>query len=464
MFLSEDSSSPEIMSIVQPRWFSSNDEHYFSATNGERAPHFFFDIAPEFSMNSRLVNAVIVTPEQSSHQYEVDLVSGQRYFYQSYCNNDSLSFSLGYIPRILDQLGEPQKVLIFGSPTKISRTMDYSYFRVRLIGAYIESFCPDGYCEEKSSWLSRLVFLAVDSADDYYEKVHSLERLAYDIEWKKVKKELLRIHGSNKGQLSKNEFFRVGDLLNFNDSFEFFKRHSIVMTKNELDKMQTSCTALYEKIWKEVGEVKPEDRPVKTISKLNEKVKLIQEIKRKGLPVGFAQRFQHFTKKYFNEMTTCNRFVYAGNLQKNPEKFWFLSFISFFYKLHREGYFFDCVHNSWQRNIYDNRGALIYDIKEGIDRCDEADIDSAMTLFPTFLHSLRDNKKDFYRFIDYDNHTYGTHKKLYSWVKISSRRLQCGEDQEFNSATLTGVDMFPADVKWMPRKTNDVQTDMKIIY
>jgi hypothetical protein len=464
MFLSEDPSSPEIMTIVQPKWFSSNDEHYFSETNGLRAPHLFFDIAPEFSMNSRLVNAVIVTPEKSSHEYQVDLVSGQRYFYQNYCKDDSLSFSIGYIPRILDQLGGPQKVIVFGNPQKILRTMDYSYFRVRLIGAYIESFCPEGYCEDKSSWLSRLVFIAVDSADDSYDKINSIERLAYEMEWKKVKNELLRIQGANKGQLSKNEFFRIGELLNFNDSFEFFKKHSIVMTKNELEKIQTSCTALYEKLWKEVGVDRAEDRPVKTISKLNEKIKLIQELKSKGLPVGFAQRFQRFTKKYFNEMTTCNRFVYAGNLQKNPEKFWFLNFIGFFYKLHREGYYFDCVHNSWQRNVFNNRGALVYDFREDIDKCDEGDIDSAMSLFPTFLRSLRENNKDFYRFIDYDNHTYGTHKKLYSWVKMSSRQVQCGEDEVFTSETLSGVDMFPDDVKWIPRKTNDIQSDMKIIY
>ncbi len=67
-----------------------------------------------------------------------------------------------------------------------------------------------------------------------------------------------------------------------------------------------------------------------------------------------------------------------------------------------------------------------------------------------------------YKFVDYDNHSFGTHQKIYSWVKVKSRRFNCTEDP--NPKIAKGIKVFPDDVSWKTRHFTDIVNEKKIIY
>src|SRR5690606_14199304 len=159
------------------------------------------------------------------------------------------------------------------------------------------------------------------------------------------------------------------------------------------------CHILYERLWQEVGEEGPEDRSARTPKEYEEREKSRRELRIKELPAGFAERFASFTRKYFDEISTCEKFVYHGNINLNPEKCWLLSHLGIFYRLHKEGYYFDCRQKSWQRNILNTRGQPVYDLKARVGECSESNLDLAMAYLPNFLMGLKVNAPTFYKFI-----------------------------------------------------------------
>jgi hypothetical protein len=470
---SDDKNSHEMISMFSPRWFESEKEHALIDSSGQALPHLFFDVTPEFSMDGRMVNVIITTPQESDHYYRLDLLSGQRHYAHTYCKQKDVweeqsgtfyrpPFSIGHIPRILDQLGTPQKVIFFSDTNKIRKLVTHNYLRVKLVAAYVESSCPQGNCAEKNSWLSRLVFIGVDQEDKRYSGVNDLSQLLKHAEWPEIKATLENIEGRNQAGTLTFPFIKVGPPLAFKGAFEFFKKHSIFFADEELNKIKSGCTALYDRLWTEVGMEQPEDRPVKSVEELNATIKLREELKKKKMPIGFAQRFQAFTRKYYDEVVTCNKFVYGGNINHNQEKFWFLKTVNFFFQLHRDGYYFDCRHKSWYRNTMGDRGESVHDLKKEIVNCNEADLDQAMALMSNFLEGIRGGTTDYYRFIDYDNNGFGTHNKLYSWVKLPGKKFDCANNP--NEKIRKIIKVFPEEVKWKEQKIEDIETQMKIIY
>lgn len=468
----EPDDSRELLTTFPNKWFSVSKNHSLLNSNLEPSPHLLFDTTPEFETKDQEVNVVIATPEESDHGYAVDLNSGQRFYTHSYCPQKDVwneyggalhkpKFSIGYIPRVLDQIGEPQKVVVWSKRKAIRETASSNFHKVRIVGAYVEQICPEGNCLGKSNWLSRLVFLGVDTEDPYYKTVKTTEDFQKFVKWREAKAILANIEGRNFIGDITYPTVRVGELIQYEDAFDYFKKRSIFLTDAELKKIQKGCHALYDRLWDEVGKQKPEDKPATTMDELNAKIKLHEKLKKENVPVGFAARFRVFTKKYFNEITTCEKFVYHGNVNGDQEKFWFLSMVGIYYRLHREGYFFDCKNKTWQRNVLNEQGQPIFDIKRDIEFCKEKEIDQAMDYMPNFLTGLK-GEKEYYKFIDYDNQTYGTHQKMYSWVKIKNRRFDCKNDPNLIIKKNTRV--FPEDITWKERNIKDIADKMKIIY
>jgi hypothetical protein len=463
----------ELISLQEGRWFKTRPEHSLVGSDGRPVTHLFFDMNPEFGKDGRSVNVILSTLADSEHAYKIDLVSGQRHYDHSYCPQDDIwkeqkgefarpPYSIGYIPRYLDQLGGPQKVLVFGAPSKFSEVINFRSLRVRIVGAFVERECAEGNCIGKGAWTSRLVFLAVDPRDTSFGHIEDVAGLQKVIEWKDVKGHAENLDGRNLSNGVSYPAIRAGVPLSFEEAFEFFKTHSIFMSDGELGKIRNGCTALYEGLWAEVGFERPEDKAVTNMNELKAKLKIRDEIKAKGGPVGFAQRFQVFTKKYFDEITTCGKFVYAGNLNDHTEKFWFLGQVDLFYRLHKEGFYFDCRNNSWQKNSFDARGEPIYDLKKEIDSCKERNLDGAMTYMPNFLEGLKGSNLEYFRFVDYDNHTFGTHNKLYTWVRTPIKKYDCATDT--NDSIRKASKVFPEDVRWRLREVRGLEKEMKIIY
>jgi hypothetical protein len=459
------------MTTFSNEWFSTNPKHSLINSESKPVPHLLFDTTPEFAPTNGAVNIIIATPKGSPHAYAIDLYSGQRHYAHSYCKQkdiwnkytgtvDRPNFSIGHIPRVLDQLGEPQKVIVWSKRKSFVDIIDTNYHKVRLIGAYVEQICPEGNCLGRNNWLSRLVFIGLDDEDQSLAGINKISDFQQHFNWESEKAHLENIDGRNFiGDLT-YAVIKVGQLIEYEEAFNYFKKSSIFLTDVELKKIRKGCHALYDGLWEEVGKKRPEDMPAKTIQELNAKIKLQNELKSKKLPVGFAARFKVFTKKYYNEISTCEKFVYHGNINGDREEFWFLSYMGLFYRLHRDGYYYDCNSRSWQKNILDIQGSLVYDIKKGIDACNEFQIDHAMGYLPNFLTSLK-GEKDYYRFVDYDNNNFGTHHKLYSWVKVKNRKFDCSNDP--NIRIRHELRVFPEDVEWKPQHVKDIADEMKII-
>lgn len=468
----DDLSGSDLIHIFDNKWFSVNKEHSLVNPDGEPAPHLFFDTTPEFKSEDRTVNTIVMVPAGSQYSYSIDLSSGQRYFSHKYCKQKDVwnlysgtigkpYFSIGYIPRVLDQLGEPQKVIIFSKKSGYAENAATNYHKVKIAGAYVEQVCLEGNCLGKSNWLSRLVFIAVDSEDKGLVDIKTTQDFKSEFDWSQAKAYLENIDGRNFMGDNRYPAIRVSKLIEYEDAFDYFKNRAIFMTDKEIKKIQSGCLSLYEKLWDDVGKVRPEDAGAKTIEELNAKLKLREKLRDNRKSVGFAARLRKFTKKYFNEVSTCEKFVYHGNINLNREKFWFLSYMGIFYRLHKDGYYFDCRRKTWQRNVFNRDGKLSYDIKDGIDDCDNGDIDRAMEYMPNFIKSLK-GEREFYRFVDYDNHPFGTHQKMYSWVKMKNRRFECSGDD--NEEIQKEMRVFPEDTNWIQRDVKDISEKLKIIY
>jgi hypothetical protein len=457
---------------VSNQWFSTNQNHSLVDAGGVPVSHLLFDATPELDPTEQTVNVVIATPEGSPYGLEIDMNSGQRYYSHSYCKQTDVwgsykgslnlpNFSIGYIPRMLDQLGEAQKVIVWSRRREFRDSALVGPQSVRLVGAYVEQICPEGNCLGKDNWLSKLVFVGLDAKDSSLATVKEVKDFTNTFDWKTSKALLENINGRNFIGEQASPAVRVGQLISFEESFDYFKKRSIHLSDVELKKIQRGCHLLYDRLWEEVGKVRPEDEPAKTIEELNAKIKLKESLKTKKLPAGFAARFQSFTKKYFNEVSTCEKFVYHGNLNRDPEVFWFLSYMGLYYRLHREGFFFDCGSRSWQRNILDDRGRPVHDLKKEIDECGEQEIDQAMNYLPNFLKGLKSDKI-FYRFIDYDNRSFGTHSKMYTWIKEKQNKFECRNDP--NTEILKKMSLFPEDIEWKERNIKDISNEVKIIF
>lgn len=461
----------ELMQQYQASWFTKNDRHTLLNAEGKPSVHMFYDISPEFSRDFTEVNAVLTTPQNSEHAYDVDLGSGQRHYSHSYCSQKDIwkqvggsfyrpPFSIGYMPRVLDQLGTPQKVIIF-SQKDMTGSLDTNYQRIRLIAAYVEQTCREGNCTGKNNWLSRLVFIGIDASDSSLSKVQSLEDFHGQFKWNQMKAHLENMDGRSFIGDKTYPLTRINKVFPHTEAVDYFKKNSIFLSPGELRKIQTGCFALYDRLWKEVGEERPEDRASKTVEQLNEKLQVIEELRKKSLPVGFAERFRVFAKKYYNEMSTCQKYVYPGNINGDPEVFWFYTYVGMFFRLHKEGHYFDCGKGVWQRNIFDRGGELVHNLINEIDQCSDRDLDVAMSYLPHYVKGLK-LTSNAYRFVDYDNRAFGTHRKLYSWVKSTAHRYDCAKDP--NVEISKSLEVFPADVSWKNRNVVDIKDELKIIH
>lgn len=465
-------SSTELMTTFSNNWFSHNKNHSLVNTQAEPESHLLFDTTPEFKAEERTVNVVLSTAQNSQHAFNIDLNSGQRFYSHTFCKQKDVwnsysgtinrpVFSIGLMPRVLDQLGDAQKVIVWSKRQAFLDTALTNYHKVKLIGAYVEQICPDGNCLGKNNWLSKLVFIGVDAEDPTLAAINTTKEFKDTIDWDTSKAVLENLEGRNFIGDQTYPATRVGQLIEYEDAFDYFKKRSIFLTDVELKKIQKGCHILYDRLWEEVGKEREEDKAAKNSKELNAKVKLRDKLKKEKKPVGFAARFRTFTKKYYNEISTCEKFVYHGNINLDRDKFWFLSYVGLYYRLHREGYFFDCRNRVWQRNILNDQGEPIYNLKRDIDQCKELELDQAMDYLPNFLKGLK-GEKDYFRFVDYDNHPYGTHRKMYSWVKVKSRKFDCSNDP--NATVKKEMDLFPEDVTWKERNIKDYADREKIIY
>jgi hypothetical protein len=353
-------------------------------------------------------------------------------------------------------------VLIFGGAKRMGESIDHHFVRVRMVGGYVEESCPDLNCLGRDTWTSRIVFVAVDPQDPKLGGVRDIETLQKYESWERLQPTLQNMDGRNFSIDKTYPYIRVRKLLSYNETLQTFKKRSAFMSDKEIVKIQKGCHALYDKLWTDVGADRDEDKPARNQEELKKKLKVREEIKEKKMPVGKLARFRKFVKQYFNEAVTCDKFVYHGNINQNPERFWFHSYVGMYLRLHKEGHYFDCRRKVWAENIIDVNGNPAHVLPDEIDFCSETDMDLAMEYMPNHLKAMKGIMGNFSRFIDYDTHEFGTHRKIYSWVKMNRRKYDCSSDP--NELILDKLVIFPEEAAWKRWNVVDVASDMKIIY
>lgn len=465
------------VSQVRPRWFKTAERFKLLDGKNEIVPHRFFDVNPAFDLNKKTANVIITTPEESLYGYQLDLVSGQLYAEKKYCERDDVlksytksistpPFSVGVVPRVLDQLNLPQKVIVFGGKDYFTKYYKTHYFDVRIVGAYIEQLCPYGACLKKNQWNSRLVLVAVQNGHKKYNNVKDLIDLKQIVDWDYVKAFIENGDGANMIADKYYPAFKMGNVVNADQALSFMERNSTIFSVERLGKMRLSCYKMYDYIWNDLSFISADELVAANKKEIREKaLKLkstVRSKKQKAKP--FYRRFIKNFKKYHEQFKTCSRYISATNINDSPQRHWFFAYYRAFHVLHDLGYMYECRGNKWVVNPYIAKDQRAISLKEQMLNCSARDIDLSMESAVVTLESIRKKGRKSFRYVDYDKGIIGTHHKLYSWVPTSGKTFSCDkkEDAEF----VLRRPSFPMDIRWKKRgvdgKTNSQLGD--IIY
>lgn len=450
------------VSQVRPRWFKTAER--FKLLDGKKniVPHRFFDVAPSIDLKKKTANIIITTPQGSLYGNDLDITSGQLYVSRKFCDQDDKlkkyngtistpPFSIGVIPRVLDQLNLPQKVIVFGGKDYFKKYHLTHYFDVRVVGAFIEQVCPYGTCLRKEQWNSKLVLVAVQNGHKKYKNVKDLIDLKEIEKWNEVTAFIENGYGSNKVADKYFPGFRKGAEVTAEQALAFMERNSTIFSIKRLSKMRLSCYKLYDYLWKDMSYISSDEIVAKNKKEIREKALKMSssfgEEKKKVKP--FFRRFIKNFKKYNERYTTCSKYISSSNINDSPERHWFFAYYKAFHVLHDMGYTYECRGNKWEVNPFVAKDTRAVPIEQQMLNCSARDIDAAMTTAISTLETIRKRDRASYRYIDYDRGAIGTHLKLYSWVPVSGKAYSCSDKE--NNRFISSRASFPSDISWNKR-------------
>lgn len=430
-----------LLKLVEAKWFQGAKRFQLHTKNFEPIPHYFYDVNPEFDSNKKRTNFMITTPEGGRNIYDVDIVSGQYYNSGSFCTQKDQygkykeelkrpNFSVGHIPKVTDQLGLPQKVLVFANPGEFKRSYKTHYFSGRMIGAYREQICLDRACRSRDEWKSRLVFIIVHDSFKKASKIKNLDDLKKNVDWEYTKAILQNSFGHNKIGDIFYQRYKVGGEVELDRAIEYFQERSTFFTSSKIKKLRLSCYKLYDHIWNLLGEEK-------------EQAKSLDEVKKKTLKREddkfFHQHFVDIVKKYGKEYGTCAKYVYPASINFSSKRHWTFASLTAFTYLNNLGIYYSCNRNSWYYGTKTRRNLL--------DGCTERDIARAINKSVNILDKRAQGNNPSYRYIDYDSHRNGSHSKVYSWVPWYKSHQKCLEPNVREVEFL----VLPKNMKWQNR-------------
>lgn len=450
------------VSLIRPRWFKTAERFKLLDNKHSILAHRFFDIAPAIDLKKKTTNIIITTPQESLYGYDLDVVSGQMYVSRKFCSQEDKSkkyngtiktppFSIGVVPRILDQLNLPQKVIVFGGKDYFKKYHLTHFFDVRIVGAYIEQICPYGACLRKDQWRSKLVLVAVQNGHKRYKDVNDLIDLKAIEDWGYVKAFIENGYGANRVSDQYFPGFKMGSEVTADQALTFLEKNSTIFTIERLSQMRLSCYKLYDYLWKDMSYISSDEIVAKSRKEIREKaLKLSSSFggqKKKVKP--FYRRFIKNFKKYHTQYKTCSKYISATNINDSPQRHWFFAFYTAFHRLHDLGYIYECRGKKWEVNPFIAKDTRAVPMKDQLRNCSARDIDLSMEAAVTTLETLRKRERKSYRYIDYDRTAIGTHMKLYSWVPTTGKSYKCStkEDSEF----ILNRPSFPTDIHWVKR-------------
>jgi hypothetical protein len=433
-------------SNISKDWYRTSPKPYMAFEhNGDISTHYFFDPDPEINVPEAEINFIPVTIEGSSIMYNLDTLSGKIYAHRPYCEQKDIfksykreifkpPFTIGVIPRMMDQLGQKQEIFVFGNKNYYRNRRHINQEKIRVIGGIIEQICPSGVCMREKDWLSHLLLIGVDPRDEDFMYTFNFEELKKKVDWKYVKAFIHNGRGKNNIAGKIVPAYRLRGELRADQAMLHMRSHGHFFHTEELTKMKTNCHKLYDHVWKTLGS--------------------------RNLNEDFHKYFKVFTWKFSKQYQICIEYVRFSNINQDHERHWFFTYLTAFMKLYNMGYYFNCDNGNWALNPTDYRGKAVYSLDKEMRNCKPRMLDEGFKRAITFMRDMQRFGREYARYITYDNINYGTHQKVYSFVNVSARVLDCVEKK-----SEVTYEIFPDDVYWdllpQSRKYNRIYGKLK---
>ncbi len=461
--------------VAKSSWLKTNDLYNHKSHNGEYLIHPFFDLVPFASRQDNSINFVMTTPAGARNKYKLDLRSGKMYRRHQFCDQKDVwkkysgniyrpPYTEGFVPRLLDQLGTPQKIIVFGknryfqdfelTPTRSQR--------VRVVGSVLQQYCKSFPCRGKNRWQSRLVLVAVNPFDPTFERIHHINQLRKIVDWPYVKTFIENSDGRHISGKEDTPAYRVIGNIGPKESLVNSISKGHLFKFKELKVLRNSCHKFYDHIWSSVEEI----RKKKRLNKLGLSPKIahiwdkkdalsgnvlsgeIEEVRKKDVidtsirTSDFSIYFKHFYKNYRKRFLTCQKFVRDTSINANKRRLWFFSYLTSFFNAERLGYIYSCSRQTWIENPMLANGKRMYGHKRNLANCTSRELDRSFDMSITVQTGLFRSFQEHNRYIEYDEGSGATHQKLYSWVRSTGDGYSCDRKR------YEKVSLFPQDINW----------------
>jgi inorganic pyrophosphatase len=481
----EDLLDQEMANRSENLWNQGAADYQFLDANGNVAKNPFFDSVSNSNPTNRTIEFHPIIAANTKRHMEFDRVSGKLYRKYNYCEQDDVwqlyqkpihlpPYTVGFIPRTLDKLGEPQQIIVFGNDKFYSDYAGDESVEVRIVGAMIEQVCPVGNCTGARSWRNRIVILAVDPIDKSFDDVTTISGLKLKIDWPYFR--AFRENGMGRNLIANSSFpgFRLAGEITAVEAMRYITNQTKVFSDEDLRTLKSSCQKIYDFAWKHIGlveeniKVKFSKKDLSQISEQDQK-RLSGTSKKERLAKGYFDPKKYDFKNnlimmktlFGDQLNTCFSFVKASNINNDYKRHWFFAYFEAVFKLFDLGMYFDCQNQVWSHNPLDGETGYTIVPEQKLTFCSEKNINLMFRLAPQTMGTLANASRSHYVYLDYDNGAMGTHNKIYNWVKFDNKKQLCRspgftwpwqKKPQFESDRSI---IFPEDVLWHPITTED---------
>lgn len=476
---------PEIRK-AEPVWFHVPEIYTLLNRDGSLPIHSFFDLIPQPNLTQKQIDFVTLTPIGSDFGYDIDLVSGKIFRQHNFCpekdiwerNRTSLHrppVTFGFIPRLLDQTGVPQKIIVLGRGryfNEFSKQADFTQ-TARVVGGSLHQYCDQYPCETRERWLSSLVLIAVNPKDPELAEINNMTQLKKVVNWQDVVAFMENSFGRNLTGANDQPAYRFLGEVPADKALEYALEKGHLFNFEELKTMRRSCHGLYDFFWQSSELVRDQTQKKQSLDntaleqyekfereraqtpeymfkdtraiKEKEKEELLsQSPVPKNALTNYALFLDYFIQTYGRQMKACTKFVRHTNLSLDRRRHWYFAQVQAFIQLEELGYVFNCNRQAWVENFRKTDGSRLYDPRRELRLCTPSQLDRAFDTSITMLSGIRNSFRPHYRFIEYDESGGGSHQQVYSWVFDNGKRLSCDRERSYQTP------IFPSDITWEP--------------
>jgi hypothetical protein len=430
-------------------WFNIPSTYAFENLEGQASLHPFFDLLPNWRGQQQLINYILVSPAESSYQYDFDLLSGRLYKVRNNCVSEDVTgefeniidkpnFSLGVIPQIYNQQRNAQKIIIFKEFSENEKFLfaPEKTYETRVIGSVILEYCDKIICDAKELSKVTQILVGVDPHNPKYAAVKSLPELKSLINWPYTKAYIENQYGVHHRWKKAYPAYKVNSELGFVPTVKYFLNNSVAVNMKQLIDWRQVCFGLYDSMWSQIKKIRSE-------------------------PNGQQEKFYEMMKSFYTrdleQFTSCQKLVRPANINEDSARHWFFTFMSAAVNLEKNRFYFSCSKNKWIYNSPLEQKPLTSGELQELGRCRASSLEKMFNQAVEAMSTMYFDVNKFYRYIEYDTEHGGSHQKIFSWVLEHDKKLACDKVD-------ASPEIFPKDIQWQPLKPNENKAlDIKII-